>query len=176
MKPIIVRGELAYNMPRIKSVAIRNIKVFKKLDIRFSPGLNIVSSSGPDAGKTTLLSLLASAVQHGFMLWDEHVRHGTRRGSLRVDYAPFAHTAGVGADLWCYGLLMLNDFSQLKKFVRTIRKEDCFLLELDWLTSKVPCGKILDELSKAKCQVIATVLKESLLGVALPRGARHVKL
>lgn len=175
MKPIMARGELAYNMPRIKSVAIRNIKAFKKLDIRFSPGLNIVSSSAQGAGKTTLLGLLARAVQHGFMLWDEDVSRGAPRGSLRVDYAPFNHTGGVDGDLWCYGLLMLNNFSQLKKFVRTIRKEDCFLLELDWLTPKVPCGKIFDELSRARCQVIATVLEDSL-GAALPRGARHIKI
>ena len=171
-----ILGEPAYNTPRIKSVQIENVRKFKKLNLKFSPGLNVVSTVERGSGKSTLLALLSRSIQDGFMLYGPNVRHGARTGHLRVEYEPFNFTFNKNGIPGCYGLLMLNDFKQLKAYVREIPNDQCFLLELDWFSPKVPREDILKELSKARCQVIATVMECQLRGKKLPKGTKVIEI
>lgn len=169
-------GEAAYNTPRIKSVHIENVRRFKKLSLKFSPGLNVVTTVERGSGKSTLLALLSRSLCDGFMLCDQNLRRGAKKGYLRIEYEPFIFTVDKNGIPGCYGILMLNDFKQLKRFVRELPADQCFLLELDWLRFRVPFEDIIKALSKARCQVIATVMEHTLRGNILPKGTRVIPI
>ena len=177
MSTVELFGEAAFNTPRIKSVEIENVRGFKKLSLKFSPGVNIVSTLARGSGKTTLLSLLSGSIQDGIMQYGDNVRNGAKKGRLSIAYEPFNYTFSQSEIPLGYGLLMLNDFKQLKTFAREIPADRCFLLELDWLRHlKVPCKDVLGALSKARCQVIATTMEYPLREIKLPKGTKQIKI
>jgi predicted RNase H-like HicB family nuclease len=73
----------------------------------------------------------------------------------------------------------MGGFQDFKRFLKELPKDHCFLVELDWLTifdsKTIPLEEVFAALSKAKCQVIATMMDN---GRKIPpfKGARILKL
>jgi hypothetical protein len=177
---MVIMHPPAYNTPRIKSVDMENVRGFKKLKLKFSPGINIVSTVERGSGKSNLLALLSGAIEDAFMLYGDNIRRGAKKGHLRVEYEPFNFTFHIDKTPLCYGILMMSDFRQFKTFLQEIPREHCFLVELDSLisytTNTLAVQEVLNALAKARCQVIATVMEFKLKGKKLPNGARQIKI
>ncbi len=170
-------SQMTYNVPRIKSIAVENVNCFKKLTLKFSPGLNIVAAH-KGTGKTTLISLLAGAREDAFMLVDENLRRGQKKGAVSVVYEPFQHSFTGRRYSLPYGPLWVTDFTTLKSVIKGLPKEHCLLVELDWLIYgriQVPREQIFTVLSKVRCQVIATVSPIGLDSPAL-KGSEILRL
>lgn len=153
--------ETAYNLPRVRSLKARNIFGFKKLALSFSPGVNLVLG-GKGEGKSNLIALLSGPMRLGFMLPGEPiVFRGATRASLFVEYETFKFRYRKDGIPGGHGPLAMSSFNDMKKFLRHLSKDDCFVTELDWLVAfnrqPVPYKEVWEALLHAQCQVIATV-------------------
>lgn len=151
----------AYNLPHIRRIEAKNIRGFEELKLTFSSGINLVVG-GKAEGKTNLIMLLCEAYKHGFILASDVLVGRTELNArLLVEYAPFEHKYYRYRTPLCYGPLGMQSFTSFKKLIRELPKDHCLVTELDWLIffsrRLVPCQEVWAALSKARCQVIATV-------------------
>lgn len=158
---------MAYNLPHIQRIEAKNILGFKDLKLTFSSGINLVTGWKAE-GKSNLITLLSEAYKHGFILASELlIGRMDLSARLLVEYAPFEHKYYRHRTPLCYGPLYMESFANFKRFLKELPKEHCFVTELDWLIffnrHLVPCQEVWAALSKARCQVIATVFDSERL-------------
>lgn len=83
------------------------------------------------------------------------------RASLFIEYEAFKFRYREDGIPGVYGPLAMSCFNDMKKFLRHLPKDDCFVTELDWLVAfnrqPVPYKAVWEALLHARGQVIATI-------------------